>query len=1057
MAKVCSIAVVVGSLIWGWNLAAQDAAPPAAQALASQATVRLTFDEADGAALDTATAGSLPDNGTLQNGVVRTTSPFWNQSGKQAVELDATKQQFIELADSADVDRPDALTFSLLVVNLLEATDAAYHGLVAKRGMQDGKVFTNYGINFTMQQDTFQVYINDGRGYRVVQYSSKAALPSRKLLHVTATFQVADAPGQDADTDADDVRVQYFINGQPLTPKSVTNGFVEGTSGWITDVEVAGLVNNLPVTIGRSEAGGEYFSGVVDEFLLFPRALSPEEAKQLFLEVGGSNVEQLIQDDQAAPVKIPDVARLNQPGFTTGQTTQVVVVGKNLLPQPQVIVPVEGVTAEIVGEPKEDRLTVKFNVAESARPGFYPLYVRTASGISDPQPIAIDNLPHRNAQEITATQPAALPVALFGNLAGGQELKAYFAGTKGQRLVADLELKRLGGKANPVLELKTAEGTPITIAWGTSSLQGDVRLEHVLPADGLYYIELHDLVYRAPGPNTYRLKLGDLKLIDTPFPAASAPGPLAFEPIGTGFGIGQALNAEVAAVEHARWAPLLLPRDAHITGPWPYVAVTQAKEVTETVADAGQLQAIDVQLTDPQITTVAIDGRLLHPAERDQYLLNVTPGHKLRFRLEAQSLSSPIQGELEILNHPQGQRLAISGDQPSETDPKLDYTVPAGVTQIRLSVRDLFDRGNAHCIYRLVISPADQPDFTLTTTTAAIQLPQGGTSLIELAVNRAGYQGPIALSVVGATGVSIIPATIPAGIAGKVLCRLQHTDPTATDATPAPLLKILGSTVDVQPPVVRHVARVQNEVLPIYADALALGQTAAPGLSLEIAELPTVLFKGAPHTLSLKLQRATDREVARQPLRIASRSTETVRQRQPNNPAGGTFPVISVASSKLIAPGIEQVDVKLEVPLDVAEPAIELALIAEAVPHAYSERVIATAYSQPFHVQIQTAVAPMVEPGTLAVKAETPHEIVGKLQRTAGFTAPVNVSLIGLPAGYQVQPVEVAGDQNEFKLVVTAPAVTAETAVPNVKLRVMTSGSAIAADQDVAIKVVPKG
>jgi len=1052
MVKVCLTAVIVGSLTWGVPLSAQEAA-----SLMSQATVRLTFDEADGPAIDTATVGNGPDNGTLQNGSVRTSSPFWNQSGKQAVELDANKQQFIELADSADLDRPDALSFSLLVVNLLAADDAAYHGLVAKRGMQDGKVFTNYGINFTMQQDNFQVYINDGRGYRVVQYSTKGALPTRKLLHVTATFQVADAPGQDADTDADDVRVQYFVNGQPLAPKSVTNGFVEGNSGWITDVEVAGLVNNLPVTIGRSETGGEYFSGVVDEFLLFPRALTPEDAKQLFLEVGGSNVEQLILDDLAAPAKIPDVARLNQPGLTTGQTTQIVVVGKNLLPMPQVFIPAEGVTTEVVGEPKEDRLTVKMTVAEGTRPGFYPLYVRTAHGISDPQPVAIDSLPHRNAQEITATKPATLPVALFGNLAGGQEQKAYFEGKKGQRIVADLELQRLGGKANPVLELKTAAGTPITIAWGSASLRGDVRLEHVLPADGLYYIELHDLVYRAPGPNIYRLKLGDLKLIDTPFPSAAVPGTLAFEPIGTGFTVGQTLNAEVATLEHALWAPLLLPREAQVTGPWPFVEHALAREVTETPLAEGQWQTVDAQLADPNLNAVAIDGRLLHPAEHDQYVLNVTPGQKLRLRLETLSLLSPVQGELEILNHPQGQRLAISGDQPSDADPRLDFTVPANMPQIRVSIRDLFDRGDARSIYRLVVGSADQPDFALTTATAAIQLPQGGTSLIELTVNRAGYQGPIALSVVGDAAVSISPATIPAGIGGKVLCRLQQTDPAAASSPLTPLLKILGSTVDVQPPVVRHVARVQKEVLPVYADALALGQTAAQGLSLEIAELPAVLFKGAPQTLSLKLQRAADLEVARQPLRISSRSTETVRQRQPNNPAAGTFPVIAVASSLMVAPGIEQVDVKLEVPLDVAEPAMELALIAEAVPHPYSERVIATAYSLPFHVQIQTAAAPMLEPASLTVKAETPHEIVGKLQRTAGFTAPVNVTLIGLPAGYQVQAVDVPGDQNEFKLVVTAPAVTAETAVPNVKLRVTTSGSAIAADQDVALKVVPKG
>ncbi|MBI1347707.1 hypothetical protein GC163_15640 [bacterium] len=1040
-----------GSLACGLNAAAQE--PPA---LSAQATVRLGFEEADGPALDTATVGTSADNASLQNGATRVSSPFWNQSGHKAVQLDSTQQQFLEIADGEDVDRPDAVTFSLLTVNLLANDDAAFHGLVAKRGMQDGKVFTNYGINFTMQQDTFQVYINDGRGYRVVRYSTKAALPTRKLLHVTATFQVADAPGQDADTDVDDVRIQYFVNGQPLTPTSVTNGFVEGTSGWITDVEVAGLVNNLPVTLGRSEAGGEYYQGVIDEFLLFPKALTPEEVKQLFHEVAGSNVEQLIQDDQAAPAKIPDVARLTQPGFSSGSTTQVVMVGKNLLSQPEVIVPVAGVTTEIVGEPKDDRLTVKLTIADHVRPGFYPLYVRTANGISEPQPMAIDWLPHRNATEVTAMQPATLPAALFGTLAGGQEQKAYFQGTKGQRIVADLELKRLGGKANPVLELKTAQGTPITIAWGSAALQGDVRLEHRLPADGLYYVELHDLVYRAPGPNSYRLKLGDLKFVDHTFPPASQPGPLSFEPIGTGFDVGESLSADVENVDVADWAPVVLPRDSQVAGPWPYVELSPAQDVVETPVAEGQWQTVDAQLTDPQVPAVAIDGRLLHPGERDQYLLPVTSGQKLRFRLETQSLSSPVHGELEILGHPQGNRLAISGDQPSDADVTLDYTIPANMTQVRVAIRDLFNQGNPQSFYRLVIGPADRPNFSLSTTAATLQLPEQGTSLVEVTVNRAGYAGPIALSVAGSDSqtLTIEPTTIPAGVTGKVLCRIQQT--AKPESRAGVTFKIVGSTVDVHPPLVRTASRADDGVLPAYQDALALGQTALQGLSLELLDPPAVLFKGAPQQLSLKVMRQADREVARQPVRITTRSTETVRQRQANNPGAGTFPVIGIGTDLMLAPETQDATVQLQVPLDVAEATVELAIVAEAVPHLYSDRVIGTAYSRPFRVQVQTAVAPMLEAATLTAKSETSHEVTGKLQRTAGFTGPVSVTLIGLPKGYAVQAAEVAGDQNDFKLIVTAPAVTAETAVANVKLHVTTSGSAIAADQDVALKVVPK-
>ena len=171
------------------------------EAIRPKAVVNYSFDEESGPAKETATVGQVADDGKLVNDPLRVASPFWNQSGKKAIQLDAARQQYIEIADSADVDCPSAASFGLFVVNLTEATDSGYHGLVAKRGLDNGKASTNYGINFQMQADNFQVYIHDGTNYKVVTYSAKEALPFRKLVYVTATFEVADAPKQDDDTD----------------------------------------------------------------------------------------------------------------------------------------------------------------------------------------------------------------------------------------------------------------------------------------------------------------------------------------------------------------------------------------------------------------------------------------------------------------------------------------------------------------------------------------------------------------------------------------------------------------------------------------------------------------------------------------------------------------------------------------------------------------------------------------------------------------------------------------------------------------------------------------
>jgi hypothetical protein len=1037
-----ALSVAAMLLVIGPTLSAQTP-------LRDQAVVRLTFDEPSGPALDTATVGNGPDHGQLANDIPRVTSPFWSQTAGKALQLDQGRQHAVEIPDSPDVDRPDGVSFSLLAINLLPANDGGYHALVAKRGANS----TNYGINFVVQGDNYQVYIHDGAGYRVAHYKTSEALPLRKLVHVTATYQIADAPGHDADADVDDMRVQYFVNGQPSTPTAATGGFVQGTEAWFVDIKPAGLLNDYPLTIGRSEPGIEFLSAVVDEFLLFPRALSPEEARQLFLEVGGPNVEELIKLDQPGVAAIPDVVRLSQPGITIGTATQLAIVGKNLARNPKVLVAAEGVSANVVGETNDDRVNVKFDVALTALAGIYPLYVQTDEGLSEPQPLAIDILPHTPATQVTAEAPASLPIAIHGFLAGGQEPRAYFQGVKGQRIVADLELTRLGGKAKPVLELKTAGGAPLTIAWGQTSLSGDVRLEHRLPADGLYYVELHDLVYRAPGPNPYRLKLGDLTLVDLPLPLAGGPGPLTFVPIGTGFPADASWTSEVVAPFVGENAPLALPSVAHVVGPWPWFRVSTGPEYVEAAATPDQPPVLEALFADPQQVTVGVSGRLAKAGERDHYKVRVTPGQSLRFRLQAIEYGSPVVGELEVMNAA-GQRVAISGDQPSETDPIIDFAVPGDQSELLIGVRDLLGHGGPRNVYRLVISPVARPDFSLTTTASVLQLPEDGSGVMELTVARAGYNGPIAMSVPNDPTITLSPAQIPAGVVGKVYCRWQRT---AGGPVGSPWVKLVGTSVDVQPPVVRLVSRTPGSALTPHADLIAVGRTDATGFAMDLEAPPAVLYKGAPVTLKTKLVRPAERDVARRHVRMTLRSTEPVRPKQAGNPAAGTFPVVQVPAGTLIAPGIEQTEVRLDVPFDIAEPAIEFVLVAEAVPHAYSERVVATAYSQPFRMTVQAAATPQVDGATLAVAAEAPHVIVGKLQRTAGFVAPVQVTLLGLPAGYQVTTAEVAGDQDEFRITVTAPAVAAETAVPNVKLRVTTAGSPIAADQDVAVKVVPKG
>lgn len=1017
------------------------------------AVVNFSFDEENGPAKDSAAAGAVPDEGKLAGDPARVASPFWNQTGKKAVQLDATKMQFIEIADGADVDAANAVSFGLLVVNLAEPTDAAYHGLVAKRGTADGKAFTNYGINFTMQSDNFQLYVNDGSGFKVVNYSVKEALPYRKLVYLTATFQVADATKQDDDTDVDDMKIMLFMNGEPLTPKAAPNGYVEQKVGWIKDINVAGLLNNLPTTIGRSEAAGEYLSCVVDEFSLFDKALSPPQVKKLFLEVAGNNVAKLIAADKPVPAVVPVIGSLSQAGVQIGQMTQLVVNGTDLAPDPAAVFPLPGVQFAVAEGSAPNRLVLNVTVPADTTPGIYPLWVKSQAGVSKSVALALDRLPQVAVGGSAPDKPAALPAAFFGNLSGGQQHRVYFTGTKGQRVVADVELKRLGSAANPVLEIKSPAGTPLAIGWGQSSLKGDARVEIVLPSDGVYSIELHDLTFGGPGQSPFRLKVGDLKLVDAVLPSAAVAGPMEVEPVGSGFALGTKLAGVFASASESASGLLSLPMESGVASGVPSMPVSRGTEVVEAARSAdGVLQIVDATFAQAPVKPVAISGRAASKGERDRYLLNVTAGQRLKLTLQTDSLGSTLEGEIALFANPPTNPVAQTSDQPTIGDPMLEYAVPAGVSQVVVQVRDLFGRGDPRAFYRLVIEPAGQPTFSLMLNTPTANLPEDGSAVVEMQITRAGYAGPIKLSIVGDATVAVSPNEVAANMQGKALLRLVRVGQPAAGS--APLLRIVGESVGVDP-AIKQTAKLQSGVVaPTFIDTMAVGTIRPSGLGIELQQLPAVLFRGVSHPIPLVLKRQPQPNEESLPVKLSLDSTEPVRKRDPNNPAVGNFPLVAAAPQMVMPDQPEQATVKIVVPLESAEPVIDFVVKAEATPHAYSDRVLASAFSQPFRAEIKNAVAPKVDDATLAVVGEADHKITGLLQRTPGFTGPVEVTLTGLPAGYTVQPATVAGDQDKFEFIVKAPKVAADTPVPNVKLRITSSGTLLAAETPVNVKVV---
>jgi len=1043
--------VLVATFVGTFSLAGHARA---ADAVRPQAIVDLRFEEDSGEKTsDASSTGEHADEGLLINGPLRVESPFAGQEGLRALYLDASTKQFVQVNDSVDLDRSGGVSLGLFFMNLHEDNDTAMHGVFAKRVGLGDESSTNYGINYVMQSNVLQVYVNHATGFRIVKYAAKDAIGFRQAVHLTATFEVGDAPGKDEDTDADDLRIRLFRDGKPLKPQSAD--LTEGNDAWLTDVEFAKLLNDEPLTLGCTNSGLEFTSCLIDELTLFPRALSVEEVSQLFAEVSSVTATQLAQRGYSAPPerKPPTITSVSLRGLRAGATTRLTIRGQNLAGRPQLILPLSSIRQSSAQAARPDTAVLDVAVPADTPSGYYPMFVHTDGGLSNRMIVAIDRLPQLTAGGSSADNPAPLPSAFSGVLSGPEPVRIHFRGRTGQRLVAEVEAKRLGAQFEPVLEIKTARGTPLTIVWGHVSLRGDARAEINLPDDGMYFVELHDLAYKAPANSPYRLRIGNIASIDGCFPPGAARGTSAtVELFGTGLPAGTTVSTTTLGGPFQTAQVIGAPRRLMTAGPGPMLRLSDARHVIETAQSAEALQTVGATFSDRTHVPVVINGRIVKPGEQDRYVLNVKPEQSLDLSILARGIHSPLDGRLAVLEHPSGNQLAMSVDRPGTRDPGLTYKVPAGVEQIQVAVGDLHERGGSHFLYQLRIIPSGQPDFALNLTTPTLGLPEKGTAVTRLNVNRKGYNGPIRLRVLGDSRVTIAPAEIPAGAGGIWFVTLARSG--GDHATGVRQILIAGESTGLDP-AIQRVARADvagREAADAFRDRLVTAFDRPTGLAVEVASLPPALFKGVPTQLPISIVR--DGENGSRSVALTLMSTEKSRPIDPKNRNKGNKTLVRSLDSFMVADA-KSGDLRVGVPLDVAEPNLRFVVRADAKKYPWSKSIHATAYSEPFRLPVRSAVAAELVAETLTLHSGTENKLRGTLIRTEGFSGSVDVAVNGLPKGYQTAKVTVPADQKDFEIAVTPAAEEKSRDLPQASLVVTaTGGGPLLPNKAVTLKIV---
>ena len=258
----------------------------------------------------------------------------------------------------------------------------------------------------------------------------------------------------------------------------------------------------------------------------------------------------------------PRITTVSVHGLRIGGMTTLVIEGSDLAPGARLLLPVPIATERILPGATPEKITVELTLPPHASPGRVALHIANSRGVSNPIYVGIDDL-----DEIAFGPAIAnLPAALNGHLTGADSLQTHFQGKKGQRIVVELEARRLGANIDPILALLDPRKVQVAWSQGHTALQGDARLSAVLPADGTYTIDLHDALYRAASPGQFRLKVGSLYYADLAFPLGAKRGDGGeFELIGN-LPPGAA-HVRLPAATEIGDRPIPLPSLAGMTGP----------------------------------------------------------------------------------------------------------------------------------------------------------------------------------------------------------------------------------------------------------------------------------------------------------------------------------------------------------------------------------------------------------------------------------------------------------------------------------------------------------
>lgn len=402
-------------------------------------------------------------------------------------------------------------------------------------------------------------------------------------------------------------------------------------------------------------------------------------------------------------------------GGQRGTSVEMTFRGKHLHHAEEILFYESGITAsEIQPNEKGNSIKATFQISENAPLGEHPYRIRTKTGLTYMRTFWVGQFPtieeatHPKDQKkdlnnsFDSAQDVNINHTIYG-ISRNEDVDYYrFQGKKGQRITLEVEGVRLGVQLfDPYIALLDENEVELISSDDTTLLKRDPFLSYVLPADGSYTILIRESAYQGNDRARYRLHLAKVPRPTALYPPAGKPG----ETLNLRF-IGDAAGSFEQTVtlpkEETSVQIYAKPQgNAFVSPSGNPIRVSHLNYLNEVEPNETRNRA--TPLENPPTPPVAFHGILSTADDKDWFRFSAKKGQKLRARVYARQLRSPLDANIVVRKIEDGKGLGNNDDFQNKPDSRLDFEIPEDGVYV-INIHDRLYAAGPDFTYRIEVT-----------------------------------------------------------------------------------------------------------------------------------------------------------------------------------------------------------------------------------------------------------------------------------------------------------------------------------------------------------------